>query len=49
MIFINDVEKFIYSSPINDDEIISKRKIINVIYKMISNKASSINEIRVKN
>ena len=45
IIFMNDIEKFIYFSLTNDDETITYREIIKVIYKIISNKMSKVNKI----
>ena len=45
IIFINDIEKFVYFSSTNDDKTITRREIIKIIYKINSNKTSKINEI----
>ena len=45
IIFMNDIEKFIYFSLINDDETMRYREIIKIVYKINSNKTSKINEI----
>lgn len=42
---MNDTEKFIYSSLIENDKIVMKCKIIKATYKVISNKILSINKI----
>ena len=44
-IFMNDIKKFIYFSSTNDDEAMTRREIIKVVYKISLNKASKINEI----
>ena len=45
IIFMNDIEKFIYSSSTDDDETMTRREIMKVVYKIDSNKASKINKI----
>ena len=45
IIFMNDIEKFIYFLLTDDDETMTRRKIMKVVYKINSNKASKINEI----
>ena len=45
IVFINDIKKFIYSLSINDDETITRRKIIKIVYKINLNKALKINKI----
>ena len=45
IIFMNDIEKFVYFSSTDDDETITRRKIINIVYKINLNKASKINKI----
>ena len=45
IVFMNDIEKFVYSSLTNDDEIVTRREIIKIVYKINLNKMSKINEI----
>ena len=45
IVFMNDIEKFVYFSSTNDDEIVTRREIIKIVYKINSNKTSKINEI----
>ena len=45
IVFMNDIEKFIYFSSTNDDEAMTRREIIKIVYKISSNKASKINEV----
>ena len=45
IIFMNDIEKFVYFSSTNDDETVTRREIIKIVYKINSNKMSKINEI----
>ena len=45
IIFMNDIERFVYSSSTNDDETVTRREIIKIIYKINSNKTSKINEV----
>ena len=42
---MNDIEKFVYFSSINDDETMTRRKITKIVYKINLNKMSKINEI----
>ena len=44
-IFMNDTERFVYSSSTKNDETMTRREIMKVVYKISSNKASKINEI----
>ena len=44
-VFMNDTEKFVYSSSANDDEAVTRREIMKIIYKISSDKASKVNEI----
>ena len=44
-VFMNDIERFVYFSSINDDETMTHREIIKIVYKINSNKVSKINEI----
>ena len=44
-IFMNDIEKFVYSPSINDDETMTRRKIMKIVYKISSNKMSKVNKI----
>ena len=44
-IFMNDIKKFVYFSSTNDDETMTRREIMKVIYKINSNKTLRINEI----
>ena len=45
IIFINDIEKFIYFSSTDDDETITRREIIKIVYKINLNKTSKVNEV----
>ena len=45
IVFMNDIEKFVYSSSTDNDETMTRREIIKIIYKINSNKTSKINEI----
>ena len=45
IIFMNDIEKFVYFSSTNDDETMTHREIMKIVYKINSNKVSKINEI----
>ena len=45
IIFINNIEKFFYSSSADDEKTITNHKIIKVVYKINSNKMLEINEI----
>ena len=45
IVFMNDIEKFVYFSSTDDDEAVTCREIMKIIYKVNSNKASKINEI----
>ena len=45
IVFMNDIEKFIYFSLTDDDETMTHREIIKIVYKINSNKTSKINEI----
>ena len=45
IIFINDIKKFVYFSSTDDDETITRREIIKIVYKINSNKVSKVNEI----
>ena len=42
---MNDIKRFVYFSLINDDEIMTRREIIKVVYKINLNKTLKINEI----
>ena len=42
---MNDIEKFIYSSSTDNDETMTRREIIKIIYKINLNKMSKINKI----
>ena len=42
---MNDIEKFVYFSLIDNDEAITHREIIKIVYKISSNKMLKINEI----
>ena len=44
-IFMNDTEEFVYSSSTSDGEAVTRRKIMRIVYKVSSNKASRINKI----
>ena len=45
IIFMNDIKKFIYFSLTDDDETVTRHKIIKIVYKINLNKASKINEV----
>ena len=45
IVFMNDIEKFIYFSLTDDDKTMIRREIIKIIYKINLNKASKINKI----
>ena len=45
IIFMNDIEKFVYFSSTNNDEIMTRREIIKIVYKINLNKISKINKI----
>ena len=45
IIFMNDIEKFVYFLSTDDDEIMTRHKIIKVIYKINSNKILKVNKI----
>ena len=45
IVFMNDIERFIYFSSTDDDEAITRREIMKVVYKINSNKTLKINEI----
>ena len=45
IIFMNDIEKFVYFSSTDDDETVTRREIIKIVYKINLNKISKINEI----
>ena len=45
IVFMNDIERFIYFSSINDGETMTHREIIKIIYKISSNKTLKINKI----
>ena len=42
---MNDIEKFVYSSSTNDDETMTRREIIKIVYKINLNKTLKVNEI----
>ena len=44
-IFMNDIKKFVYFSSTNDDETMTRREIMKIIYKISSNKMLKVNEI----
>ena len=45
IVFMNDIERFVYFSSTNDDETVTRREIMKIVYKINLNKASKINEI----
>ena len=45
IIFMNDIEKFIYFSSTDDDETVTRREIIKIVYKINLNKMLKVNEI----
>ena len=45
IVFMNNIEKFIYSLSTDDEETMTRRKIIKIVYKINSNKILKINEI----
>ena len=44
-VFMNDIERFVYSLSTNDNETITRREIMKTVYKINSNKASKMNKI----
>ena len=42
---MNDIKKFVYSLSTNDDETMTRREIMKIIYKINLNKMLKINEI----
>ena len=42
---MNDIEKFVYFLSIDDDETMTHREIIKIVYKINLNKMLKINEI----
>ena len=45
IVFMNDIKKFVYFSSTDDDETMTRREIIKIVYKINSNKMSKVNEI----
>ena len=45
IVFMNDIEKFVYFSSTDDDETMTRREIMKIVYKISLNKVSRINEI----
>ena len=45
IVFMNDIEEFVYSLSTDDDEIMTRREIMKIVYKISLNKALKINEI----
>ena len=45
IVFMNDIEKFIYFSLTNDDKTMTRCEIMKVIYRINSNKVLKINKI----
>ena len=45
IVFMNDIEKFVYFSSTSDDKTITHREIMKIIYKINLNKMSKVNEI----
>ena len=45
IVFMNDIERFIYFLSTNDDETVTCCEIIKIVYKIHSNKMSKINKI----
>ena len=45
IVFMNDIEKFVYFLSTENDETITRREIIKIVYKINSNKMLKINEI----
>ena len=45
IVFMNDIEKFVYFSSTNDDQTVTRREIIKIVYKINLNKTSKINKI----
>ena len=45
IVFMNDIKKFIYFLLTENDETVTHREIIKIVYKINSNKTSKINEI----
>ena len=42
---MNDIEKFVYSLSTNNDETMTRREIMKIVYKINLNKIFKINEI----
>ena len=45
IVFMNDIEKYVYFSSTDDDETMTRRKMMKIVYKINSNKMLKINEI----
>ena len=45
IVFMNDIKRFVYSSSTDDDETMTRRKIMKIVYKIDSNKMLRINKI----
>ena len=45
IVFMNDIEKFIYFSSTDDDETMTRCEIIKIVYKIDLNKMSKVNKI----
>ena len=45
IVFINNIKRFIYFSSTDDDEAMTFREIIKIVYKISLNKISKINKI----
>ena len=45
IVFMNNIEKFIYSSSTDDDETMTHCEIMKIVYKINLNKMSKINNI----
>ena len=42
---MNDIDEFVYSSSTDDNETVTYREIMKIVYKINSNKTLKINEI----
>ena len=42
---MNDIEKFVYFSSTSDDETVTRREIMKIVYKISLNKTLKVNEI----
>ena len=45
IVFMNNIEKFVYSSSTKNDETMTRREIMKIVHKINSNKMLKINKI----